>query len=77
MVYKKFAIGFLIAFFSVLVLLSAAYVGVAKRNFGSSVLTGIWAAIIVLVVLFGVIAISLFVRSLRVRRRKNVVNSLR
>lgn len=63
----RFALGFLISLFVVLFGLSFTYLRF-YRNSDVDVLTGIWAAMILVVVLFGVVSISLVINRLRARK---------
>jgi len=62
---KYFPLWFMIGFFVVLSGLSVIFVRVSRKSFSSGVLTGLWASIIILVVLFGIIALSIYVRRVR------------
>ncbi len=66
---KYFSVWFLTAFFSVLLILSLVFVKASKDSFSSSFLAVVWAAIIILVVLFGIIAVSVFVKKAAQKRR--------
>ncbi|MBX4196352.1 hypothetical protein KW805_02075 [Candidatus Pacearchaeota archaeon] len=66
---KYFALGFFLVSFLIIILLAFSYQWVAQHSSGNNILTLIWASLIFLFIIMGVIAISVFYSHVRDKKR--------